>query len=329
MNENTIKQRIQLWIVIISIALLVGKFVAFWLTNSIGVFTDAMESIVNVAAGIISFFSLRWAARPSDRQHPFGHGKVELISASVEGILIALAGGFIIYEGVNRIFIETIVQKLDIGIMVVAAAGLVNYIMGAYSIKMGRKYDSIALVAGGRHLQSDTYSTIGLVAGLILLRVTELHWIDGALAIIFGAIIFFTGASIIRKTVANLLDRADDVLIANFVEQVNKKRQPDWIDIHNTKILKYGSYLFIDCDLMLPWYYNIVQSHDACDALKAALAPSYGNKLQLSIHSDPCNTSHCQRCAVPNCPHRKSEFTEQYPITADNIILTDQQRNEI
>ncbi|MFQ8806905.1 MAG: cation diffusion facilitator family transporter [Alistipes indistinctus] len=161
-NEDALKQRIQRWIVCGSVAIMAGKFLAFWLTNSVGILTDAVESIVNVTAGFISLYSLYLAAKPKDAGHPFGHGKVELISASIEGLLIIIAGGVIIFEGVRRLFEPAEIAKLDIGIIVVAAAGAMNYLMGWYSIRMGRRYNSIALIAGGKHLQSDTYSTIGL-----------------------------------------------------------------------------------------------------------------------------------------------------------------------
>ena len=201
-NEDALKQRIQRWIVCGSVAIMAGKFLAFWLTNSVGILTDAVESIVNVTAGFISLYSLYLAAKPKDAGHPFGHGKVELISASIEGLLIIIAGGVIIFEGVRRLFEPAEIAKLDIGIIVVAAAGAMNYLMGWYSIRMGRRYNSIALIAGGKHLQSDTYSTIGLAIGLILLYITRIGWIDSALALIFGAIIILTGISILRRSVA-------------------------------------------------------------------------------------------------------------------------------
>lgn len=169
MREDRIKIKVQKRIVLISVLLLCGKFFAFWVTNSVGILTDALESIVNVVAGLISLYSLNVAAKPRDADHPFGHGKVELISASTEGILIFLAGLAIIYEGIRRLFYPSLLEKLDVGIMLVALAGAVNYVLGWYSIRVGRKYDSIALIAGGKHLQSDTYSTIGLVSGLLLL----------------------------------------------------------------------------------------------------------------------------------------------------------------
>ena len=239
-TESEIKQRVQRRIIACSVLLMGGKFLAFALTNSVGILTDAMESIVNVIAGFISLYSLYRAAKPKDENHPFGHGKIELISASVEGLLIAVAGGIIIFEGVRRLFEPAAIEKLDIGIVLVAAAGAVNYLLGRYSIRTGRRYDSIALVAGGRHLQSDTYSSIGLVAGLLLLYVTRIGWIDSALALIFGGIIVWTGFSILRKTVANLTDEADREYLKKMRTTIAENPHPDWIDIHNLKMIQYG-----------------------------------------------------------------------------------------
>lgn len=328
MNEDLIKQKIQKWIVFISLLILVGKFIAFYITNSVGILTDAMESIVNIVAGIISLFSLRWAAKPKDKEHPFGHGKIELISASIEGILIALAGGLIIYEGIQRLFSPASIGKLDIGIIVVATAGLINYFMGWFSIKMGKKYNSIALIAGGKHLQSDTYSTIGLVIGLLLLYYTGIAWIDSALALIFGSIIILSGISILKKTVAGLLDKADNKTLSDMAESINKHRQPDWIDIHNTKIIKYGSYLYIDCDLTLPFYYNLTEGHQACENFRKTLLTDFSPKIQISIHSDPCRMAYCKHCEITDCHFRKSPFLELEKITLSNMTQNDEERNE-
>lgn len=328
MNEDCIKQKVQRWIVSLSVLILVGKFIAFYLTNSVGILTDAMESIVNVVAGFISLYSLRWAARPRDKDHPFGHGKMELISASIEGLLIAMAGGLIIYEGIQRLFDPATVGKLDIGILVVTLGGIMNYLMGRYSIKMGRKHNSMALIAGGKHLQSDTYSTIGLVIGLVLLYYTQIAWIDSALALLFGAIIVITGIGILRKTIENLLDKADDELLRLMVQTMEEHREPEWIDVHNTKIIKYGSYLYIDCDLTLPWYYNIVQGHEACAKLRTTLISRFSEQIQVSIHSDPCNLAHCEHCPIGSCSTRKAPFVAIEKFDLSRIIESDEERNE-
>lgn len=327
-TEEQIKQRLQLWIVSISLLLLLGKFIAYYITHSVGIFTDAMESIVNVVAGFISLYSLRWAAKPKDKEHPYGHGKMELISASVEGLLIAVAGAIIIYEGVNRLFSPAELKELDAGIIVVAVAGAINYLMGWYSIRVGKQYHSMALIAGGKHLQSDTYSTIGLVAGLLLLRYTQILWIDSLLALLFGAIIIVTGISILRKTLTNLLDGADSELLQEVAQTINEHRALNWIDIHNTKIIKSGSYLYIDCDLTLPWYYNVEESHQACDRLRETLESKFQNRVQVLIHSDPCGKKHCNHCMIEDCTSRQSPFLASEDISIIALVESDEERSE-
>ena len=322
MNEETLKQRVQQRILLLSFLILIGKFVAYWLTDSVGILTDALESIVNVAAGAMSLYALYWSARPKDKSHPFGHGKMELLSASVEGIMISIAGLMIIYEGIKRLFFPVEVQRLDVGIIIVGISGLLNYAMGWYSIRTGKRYSSVALVAGGRHLQSDTYSTIGLVVGLLLLHFTRIMWIDSALALIFGTIIIVTGVSILRKTTANLLDKADVALLRQLAETLNEKRGPDWIDIHNAKVIKYGNFLYMDCDLTVPWYYTIEKGHKVGEALKAALESRFADRIQLTVHLDPCNIfnrSRCHCCPL-DCKYRKENFTQLEVINFGSFV---------
>lgn len=324
MNEDILKQKVQRVIVIIGFLILCGKFIAFFLTNSVGILTDAMESIVNVIAGLVSLYSLYYAAKPKDKGHPYGHGKAELISASLEGILIMVAGGIIIYEGVMRLFNPATIEKLDIGIVVIAVAGLLNYIMGVYSIRVGKKYKSMALVAGGKHLQSDTYSTIGLVIGLLILYFTNITWIDSALALIFGSIILITGIAILRKTTGNLMDKADNQILEEMLEFIVEKREKEWIDIHNMRIIKSGSYYFVDCDLTLPWFYTIAQGHDSCDKLEAVIT-SYHPRIILLTHMDSCKESFCSHCSLDSCIYRNEPFVAPLTLTIDVITNTDRE----
>lgn len=323
-EPNKIKQRVQTLVVICGAILLIGKFTAYFLTNSVGILTDAMESIVNVVAGLISLYAIRLAAKPKDIDHPFGHGKIELISASIEGILIFIAGGIIIYEGIQRIFNPPVIHKLDIGIWIITIAGIVNYILGWYSIRQGRKYDSIALVAGGKHLQSDTYSTVGLVTGLLILYFTGLAWIDSALAIVFGGIIMITGTGILRNTIKNLIDTADIKVLEKITDKINNDRREDWIDIHNLKVLKYGSDYFIDCDLTLPWYYNITEGHDCCEGLRLCIKDIFPEDALISIHSDPCLEKFCSVCQVKGCTYRREAFSDIRPFTIKELTKAEE-----
>jgi cation diffusion facilitator family transporter len=313
-HTDQIKLKVQKRIVLVSFVILIAKFIAYYVTHSVGVLTDALESIVNVVAGAVSLYSLHLAMQPQDRNHPFGHGKIELISASSEGILIIIAGIMIIYEAVKRLLFPVEIQKLDIGIYIIAFSGVINYLLGTYSIRTGKKHNSVALVAGGKHLHSDTYSTIGLVIGLLALFFTKISWIDSALALIFGGIIIFTGISILRQTITGLVDHADEQLLGEMVTVLNENRQPEWIDIHNTKIIKSGNYLYIDCDLTVPWYYTVEAGHNLGSQLKDVLNQKYGNRIQLTIHIDPCNitqTCKCEKCMLVKCPHRQKPFTQQ------------------
>lgn len=328
MKEDRLKIKVQRYIVAVSILLMAGKFMAYLMTHSVGILTDAMESIVNVTAGLVTLYSLHLAAKPKDEDHPFGHGKAEFLSASLEGLLITLAGGIIIYKGVERLFNPVEIQKLDIGIFVVAAAGLVNYLAGWYSIRTGRKTDSIALVAGGKHLHSDTYSTVGLVMGLIILYFTKMAWIDSVLAFIFGTFIIVTGFFILKKTTANLMDKADEKLLETMVEILSKNRRDDWVDIHNMKVVKYGSNYYIDCDLTLPWYYNIRQGHAACNELRRTIAGRFPRQVSFSIHSDPCKEEHCPHCVLKYCQYRLAPLTTPNMLSLKKLIETDEQRHE-
>lgn len=307
-------------VVFCGIIILIGKFTAYFQTNSVGILTDAMESIVNVVAGFVSLYAIRLAAKPKDEDHPFGHGKIELISASIEGILIFTAGGIIIYEGIRRIFDPSVIESLDTGVIIVAVSGAINCLLGWYSIRQGKRYDSVALVAGGKHLQSDTYSTIGLVAGLLVLYFTGLTWIDSALAIIFGAIIACTGIGILKKTINNLIDTADEGVLNKICTAINENRKPEWIDIHNLKVLKSGSSCFIDCDLTLPWYYNIDKGHSLCEELRHTLLSVFPENALVSIHSDSCLEHFCSLCRVSECKYRKQPFEEVKSFTVEKLI---------
>lgn len=320
MLEDKIKIRVQRHIVWFSVLLMAGKFVAFFVTRSVGILTDALESIVNVTAGLISLYSIIVAAKPRDEDHPFGHGKVELISASVEGILIFLAGLAIWFEGVRRLFHPVVIDRLDTGIWIVGLAGILNYVMGCYSIHIGRRYDSIALRASGKHLQSDTCSSVGLVAGLLLLYWTGIVWVDSALALIFGSIIVYTGIQILRKTVANLMDKADIRVLRTILNELVMNRREDWIDVRNMKVLKYGRAYFVDCDLTLPWYYDVRKGHEVCEKVGEVISEKFAPYIRLSIHADPCSEVYCKNCGLQECRLRIHPFTILNAFTLDELI---------
>jgi len=312
--------RVQKTIVVISIVLFIAKMLAWFLTNSVAILTDALESTVNVVAGLIGLYSLYVSAKPRDMDHPYGHGKAEFISAAVEGTLILVAGIIIIYEAVNNLFHPATLKKLDWGILLVAATAVVNYIAGTYCMNIGKTNNSLALIASGKHLRSDTYTTGGIVAGLALLYFTNIFWIDSAVAILFAFIIIYTGYKIIRTSLAGIMDQADEQLLKELVVSLNENRNINWVDMHNLRIIKYGSVLHMDCHLTVPWYFNVHEAHNEVDALSGLVRKKFGESVELFVHSDGCLDFSCPICIKDDCPVRKHAFVEKVEWTMENIL---------
>jgi cation diffusion facilitator family transporter len=311
---------IQKWITAISVLLLVFKFTAYYLTNSVSILTDALESIVNVAAGFIGLYSLYIAAKPRDADHPYGHGKAEFISAAIEGTLIVSAGAIIIYKAVQSFIKPVDLQKLDYGIYLVAAAAVINFLMGAVSIRNGKKNNSLALVASGKHLQSDSYSTLGIIAGLVLIYFTGFKWIDPVVAIIFGLLIIYTGYKILRQSIAGIMDEADKEILKKLADVLNRNRRENWVDLHNLRVIRYGSVLHLDCHLTVPWYLNIHEAHREVDALSALVKKEFGESVELFVHSDGCLDFSCKICNKQHCKERKHNFEKKIDWTYGTIL---------
>lgn len=313
--------RIQKWVVTIGVCLFLIKIVAYFLTRSVAILTDALESTVNVVAGFIGLYSLYVAAKPRDENHPYGHGKAEFLSAAVEGTLIGVAGIIIIYEAVDNLLHPHPLQKLDYGIILVAFTALLNFIMGYYSIRQGKKNNSLALIASGKHLQSDTYSTIGIIVGLALIYFTGITWLDGAVAMLFALILIFTGYRILRHSIAGIMDEADAALLLKMVDLLNKHRRENWIDLHNLRVIKYGGQLHVDCHLTVPWYFNVNEAHREIDELSSLIRQEFGDTLELFVHSDGCLDFSCSICTKKDCTVRKRPFEKQVPWTLENLPL--------
>ncbi len=312
--------RLQQLILLVGLGLLVAKFFAYYLTGSGTVLTDAMESIINVAAGALTLFSLRLSARPKDENHPYGHGKVEFISAGIEGTLIFLAAFFIIAQSIwSLCWGESKLQHLDLGLLIAALAGAINYLMGHISQKQGKKSGSLALEAAGEHLKSDAYSTVGLLLGLGLVYALQEFWqlpywagvADNLAAISFGLFIGYSGYNILRRSVAGIMDEVDYELMEQVVQLLEQNRYTDWVDIHNLRIIKYGPNLHIDCHLTLPWYYNARQTHEELDRLEELLHSQIDPSVEIFVHIDPCLPSSCHLCTKSDCPQRQSPFLKK------------------
>ena len=304
----------------LSVILLTVKFVAYYLTHSVSILTDALESIVNVIAGFVGLYSLYIAALPKDSNHPYGHGKAEFLSAAIEGTLIFSAGALIIYNAIKNLIYPTIIHKLDQGIYLVAVTAVINFVAGYICLQRGKRNNSLALLASGKHLLSDSYSTIGIIGGLLLIFITNKTWIDSAVAIIFGGIIIYTGYKIVRSSIAGIMDEADADLLKKMVLVLNSNRRENWIDLHNLRIIKYGAVLHMDCHLTVPWYLKVNEAHDEIEALGRLMKNEFGGSVELFVHSDPCLPFSCPICDKKDCNVRKHNFEKKITWTLDNIL---------
>ncbi len=311
---------IQGWIVAGGMLLLGAKFAAWLLTGSNAILTDALESIINVVAGLFALYSLWLAAKPRDEDHPYGHGKIEFIAASVEGALIGLAGLIIIGKSVYNLVYPHEISHLDTGIWIVAGAGAVNYFMGWLAIRQGRKSHSITLEADGKHLQSDAWSSAGILVGLVIIWLTGLNWLDNVVAILFGIIIMVTGYRILSRSIAGIMDEADYELLGEMIEALDKDRSENCIDMHNLRVIKYGSMLHVDCHITVPWYFNIRQAHIELEHVENILNRQFGNRAEVFIHTDPCLPESCPHCLLKDCDVRQKPFARRIPWTLEIVM---------
>lgn len=327
-EENKQNYSFQKIIVFAGILLFTAKIVAWYLTQSVAILTDALESIVNIITGFIGLYSLYLSSLPKDENHPYGHGKVEFISAAIEGSLISIAGILIIYESITNLQHPHHIKSLDWGIVLVAFTAVMNYILGSIAVRKGKATKSLALEASGKHLKSDTYSTAGIVIGLTLILITGIQWIDSVVAFIFAGFILYTGYKILRDSIAGMMDEADEKLIAAFVQLIQNERPDKWIDVHNLRIIKYGSTLHMDCHITIPYYFTVKKAHDEIEKLDQMVNDHFGTKVELFVHTDPCMPYSCRICNIEACSVRTHAFEKQIPWTIENISMNQKHQIE-
>lgn len=308
--------------------LFIAKIIAWKLTDSDSVFSDAMESIVNIISAFMGLYSLYLAAKPRDEEHPYGHGKVEFVTSGIEGALIAIAGVMIIYESAVSLIVPKVINKVDWGMAIIAGTALINYFLGYISIKKGKKVNSAVLISSGKHLQSDTITTFGVVISLVIVYFTKIYWIDSVVALAFGLYIIFVGYKIIRKALSGIMDEQDPDLLRQIVKILEANRQTEWIDIHNMKIQQFGASLHIDAHITLPYYYSLREAHKEMEKVIILLASHTKRNVEFNFHMDDCKTFSCPVCQIKDCPARERNFIKRVTWTPENVTNIDKHTAE-
>ncbi len=296
-----------------------AKFIAYFITNSNAILTDAAESIVNVLATSFAFYSIYLATLPKDENHPYGHGKVEFFSAFIEGALIGIAGVVILIKSIYGLFYGNAVTELFNGAIIIGITGLVNLFLGRYLIKVGKLNRSLVLDSDGKHLIADAISSAALVLGILIIQFTQMLWLDGVISISLGIYILFTGYKMIRKSVAGLMDESNIDLVNEVVDVLQQHREESWIDVHNLRAQQYGADLHLDCHVTLPYYFDLNEVHYQISDIDKLMNNAFHGNVELFIHADPCLPACCNYCEMKNCVVRTESFKQQIKWNMGNV----------
>lgn len=297
-------------IIAISLSFLVGaalmflKFYVYWLTHSSAILSDALESIINVVASAFAIGSIILAARPPDPTHPYGHGKIEYFSAGFEGALIIFAAFGIVREALPQIFHPHELPNLQSGLLILLGTGAVNFILGKGLVQAGKRNRSLVLVADGRHILTDVYTSAGVLLGLLLVNATGWYWVDGAIACLVGINIVFIGSKLIREAFAGLMDASDPKLLDEISRLVATRRKTSWIDIHRLRAWRSGNRIYVDFHLILPRHLTLEEVHREVDDLQKMLRDHIEGMEDALIHAEPCIDPECPICGQLYCTLR-------------------------
>jgi len=276
--------------------LIIIKVVASIITGSISIRADAVHSALDLIAAVTTFIGVRVSGRPADEQHPFGHGKAENISSTVVAVLIFAAGGIIIYTAVNRLIVGAPLKSLGIGIYITVGAIVINILISRYLAKVARATDSLALAADARHLFSDVLSSVAVLVGLIVVRLTGLNILDSIIALLVALLILKVGYDTLRKSFGGLVDvrlpKMEEVEIKSCIVE----HYSEVVSFHKLRTRKAGSQRYIDLHLVMPKNASVEEAHKMCDHLEQDIE----NRLRhtsVTIHVEPCSIE-CDQCFI-------------------------------
>ena len=321
MSTEHLSQKTRMRVVLLSIGagvfILGVKFYAYAVSHSAALLSDAIESVVNVLAAVFALGAVIFADKPADREHPYGHGKIEHFSAVFEGGLISLAAVIIAWEAVDTLWHGAKLEHIGLGLGLNFFAGLLNGLLGFFLVRMGRHQRSKAIEADGHHVLSDFWTTLGIAAGLILVWITGLRWLDPLMALAVSGLLAYTGFKLVRSSSQALLDMEDPELLASLIAIINRTRPVDIIAIHELRTMRSGRYTHVDIHMVLPEFYPIVKAHDLAENFGRSIIQEASLEGELHTHVDPCQRSWCRRCGVDPCPVRQEAPAEDSSITLD------------
>lgn len=270
-----------------AVVTVVLKAVAAILTNSVGLWSDALESTVNLLAAGVALWAMRLSAKPADHNHDFGHGKAEYLSAAVEGTLIVVAAAAIIVGAINRFINPVPLESIGLGVLLAALASVGNLVTGLILIRAGRRHRSITLEADGKHLMTDVWTSVGVLAGIAVVAATQVVWLDPLIALAVGVNIVFTGVGLVRRSVVGLLDATlppDEVAV---IQQALEPLTDDpRVHLTDLRTRESGRQRFVQATLTVPGEWSVRRSHDLADRVEEEVGRALPGTVTF-VHVEP------------------------------------------
>ncbi len=277
------KTRVILLSVAAALVTMAMKFAAYWITNSVGLLSDAAESIINLMASVVAFAALLIAALPPDETHTYGHEKIEYFSAGVEGTLIIFAAAGIVYAAVLRLLSPQPLHELNIGLMIGLGASLINFVVARVLFRAGKKHDSITLEADARHLLTDVWTSVAVIAGLLIVRLSGITILDPFIALAVAANIIFSGVNLLKRSFRGLMDFRLPAKEMTVVDEILQKHHRSF---HNLRARKSGSVRFIEFHLLVPGGMLVNAAHDLSEQIEKEIHQKLSNTI-VTVHIEP------------------------------------------
>lgn len=302
-NNTTQKKSLApiMWFSIVaSILTILIKSAAYFTTGSVGFMSDAMESFINLIAGIVAFISLTIAAQPADKKHPFGHDKAEYFSSLTEGLLITLAAISIAYAAINRLYHPQPLEELNIGMALSIFATLINLATARILLHYGKKHTSITIEADAHHLMTDVWTTVGIVAGILLVKFTNWQILDPIMAILVAISILYTGAKLIIRSTDGLMDKKLSEKDIKLIQEILEKHKAKGLDYHALYTRQASSKRFITFHMLFPGDLTIHQAHEVTKLIENEIHQKVPNS-NIFIHLEPLNDPDAYDDMINSC----------------------------
>lgn len=269
-----------------ALATIALKTAAWWVTGSVGLLSDAAESVVNLIAAVVALFALRVAARPADKNHHFGHSKAEYFSSAIEGVMIFVAAAAIVGFAIERLIVPRPLEEIGIGLVISVVAALVNGAVAWVLLRAGRRYNSITLRADAHHLFTDLVTSAGVVVGVVLVGVTGWNWLDPVVALLVGINILWTGWRLVSESASGLMDESLPKEDNARLRQILTDHESDEVHFHAFRTRISGARAFMEFHMLVPGAWSVQRGHDAMEDLIDLIRSEY-TELRVIGHLEP------------------------------------------